>query len=486
MSEDATTEPVTDRLVGDLPVVDAAAAANEVGDNDTLVVSGFGSVGDPKAVPEALADSGRDLSLTVVSGGSVGPPIEVDLADAGGLSRRLPFTNNAPTRDRINAGEIAFLDPHVSRLGEGVETGAVVDADTAVVEAAAVGADWFVPTTSLGQTPAYVAGADRLVVEVNHAQPLALQQVHDVYRPGLPPHRDPIPLAAPGERIGDPRVRFDPEKLVAVVETDRRDTTYTFRDPTDADEAIAANLRSFLAAEIERNPALADRLTLQFGVGSLGNALMSAVADLDLGDRDLVYFGEVVQDGLLDLLDAGDLACASATSLALSADGQDRLFDAIDRYAEDVILRPAEVSNRAECIDRFGVVAINSALEVDLTGNVNSTHIDGRRLVGGVGGSGDFNRNSLVSITALPAAVDDERSRIVPHTPHVDHTEHDVDVIVTDHGVADLRGKGPVERAAALVESCAAPAHRERLREYLDRARERGGHVPFDAGAAFD
>jgi succinyl-CoA:acetate CoA-transferase len=477
--------PVDQRLTGDLPVASAAAAADYVGDDDTLVVSGFGSVGDPKAVPEALAASDRDLSLTVVSGGSVGPPIEVDLAEAGGLARRLPFTNKAATRDRINAGEIAFHDPHVARMGERVRTGALVDADTAVVEAIAVGEDWLVPATSIGQTPAYVAAADRLVVELNRAHPLALQRFHDVYRPGLPPDRDPIPLSAPGERIGDPRVRFDPETLVAVVETDRRDATYEFRDPTAADEAVAATLRDFLAAEMGRNPALADRLTLQFGVGSLGNALMSAVADLDRGDRDLVYFGEVIQDGLLDLLDAGELASASATSLALSADGQDRLFADPGRYADDVTLRPASVSNRAALVDRFGVVAINSALEVDLSGNVNSTHIDGRRLVGGVGGSGDFNRNALVSITALPAAVDD-RSRIVPHTPHVDHTEHDVDVIVTDHGVADLRGKGPTERAEALVENCAAPVHRESLRDYLDGARERGGHVPFDPGSAFD
>ncbi|WP_135830308.1 acetyl-CoA hydrolase/transferase C-terminal domain-containing protein [Halorussus halobius] len=490
----------SDRLSGDLPLRDAEEAADAVPDDAALLVSGFGSVGYPKAVPEALADSGRDLALTVVSGGSVGGEIDAALVEADAVGRRFPFQARPEIRAAVNDGRVAFADRHVAGVGDDVQYGGLVATDAtsvAIVEAVAAGEDWLVPSTSLGQTPAFVEAADRLVVEVNAAQPRALERFHDVYRPGTPPDREPIPVDSPGERVGSPRVEFDPGKLAAVVELDRRDDPYEFREPTADDRAIAANLCEFLEAEVERSELFAESVRLQFGVGSLGNALMGALGDADVGDRDLVYFGEVIQDGLLDLLDEGLLRSASATSLALSASGQDRLFADAERYAEDVVLRPTDVSNSPALIDRFGVVAVNSALEVDAYGHANSTNVGGTRMVNGVGGSGDFARNAALSVFALPStASDGDVSRVVPMVPHVDHTEHDVDVVVTEQGVADLRGTSPRERARLLVEECAHPDFRERLRAYLDRARRggddadggegaRGGHLPHDLDAAF-
>ncbi len=476
-----------DRLDGDLPVTDADSAAASIADDATLLVSGFGSVGDPKAVPLALAESDRSLSLTIVSGGSAGEPIDKHLVEAGAVERRYPFQGRATVRDAINDGEIAFSDRHVAGLGDEVQYGGLVDPDVAIIEAVAVGEDWLVPSTSLGQTPAFVESADRLIVEVNSAQPRTLAKFHDVYRLGTPPERDPIPVTSPSERVGTPRVEFDPAKLEAVVETDRRDDPYTFREPTDDDLAIAANLREFLEAEITESPLFAESLRIQFGVGSLGNALMGALGDADLGDRNLVYFGEVVQDGLLDLLDDGQLHAASATSLALSSEGQDRLFEHADRYAEDIVLRPTDISNSATLIDRFGVVAVNSAIELDIYGHANSTNIGGSRMVSGVGGSGDFVHNAALSVITLPStAASGDISRIVPKVTHVDHTEHDVDVVITEQGVADLRGASPRERAAMLVEQCAHPDFHSQLQAYRDRAEDGGGHEPHDLDTAFD
>ncbi|WP_335999118.1 acetyl-CoA hydrolase/transferase C-terminal domain-containing protein [Halorientalis halophila] len=475
------------RIEGDLPVVDAATAAAGIDADATVLTSGFGSVGYPKAVPLALAESDRDLSLTVVSGGSVGKEIDVALVEADAIERRFPYQARPPAREAVNDESIAFADRHIATLADEVAFGGLADPDVAVVEAVAVGADWLVPSTSLGHTAAWVEQADELIVEVNRAQPRDLAAFHDVYRPENPPDRDPVPLSEPGERIGESRIRFDPEDLTAVVETERRDEPYEFRDPTDADGAIAAHLREFLEAEVERSPICTDSVRLQFGVGSLGNALMGALGDADFGDRDLVYFGEVIQDGLLDLLDDGRLRSASATSLALSEAGQDRLFADADRYAEDVVLRPADVSNRAALIDRMGVIAVNSALEVDVYGHVNSTHVDGSRVLNGIGGSADYTRNAALSVIALPStAAGGDLSRVVPMVPHVDHTEHDVDAVVTEHGVADLRGTSPRERARLLIENCADPDYRERLEAYLDRALDGGGHEPHDLDAAFD
>lgn len=295
-----------------------------------------------------------------------------------------------------------------------------------------------------------------------------------------------MPISDPCERIGDPRIEFDPDTLEAVVETNRRDEPYSFREPTKDDLGIAANLRKFLTAEVERSPIFEESVRLQFGVGSLGNALMGALSEADFGDRDLVYYGEVIQDGLLDLIDDGQLRSASATSLALSTDGQDRLFENADRYVENIVLKSADLSNSPALINRFGVIAVNSALEVDIFGHVNSTHINGSNVINGVGGSGDFIRNAPLSIIALSStAVGGDVSRIVPMVPHVDHTEHDVDIIITEQGIADLRGTSPRERAQLLITECAHPSFRDTLDDYLEQAETDGGHVPHNLETAF-
>lgn len=472
----------TDDRIEGVSVTDAATAAASIDTDATVLVSGFGSVGYPKAVPSALAESDRELSLTVVSAGSVGGEIDVDLVD--GIDRRYAYQARQPIREAINEGRIAFNDRHVSSLGDEVQYGGLVDPDVAVVEAVAVGADWLIPSTSIGQTPAFVESADALIVEINAAQPRSLAQFHDIYRRETPPNRDPIPLSDPGERIGTSSITFDPETLIAVVESDAPDEPYTFRDPTEDDLAIATNLRMFLEEEVERSALYEDSVRLQFGVGSLGNALMQELGGADFGDRDLVYFGEVIQDGLLDLLEDGQLRSASATSLALSSEGQDRLFEHAERYAQDVVLRPADISNNPSLVDRFGVISVNTSLEVDLYGHANSTHVDGSRMLNGVGGSGDFTRNAPLSVIVLPSTVGGDISRVVPMVPHVDHTEQDVDVIVTERGVADLRGTSPRERARLIVEECAHPDYRPQLRAYLNRARD-DGHLPHDLDTAF-
>jgi len=468
-----------------VPTVDAEAAAAALDPDATVLTSGFGSVGYPKAIPLALASSPRDLSLTLVASGNVGDEIDVDLVESGAVERRFSYQSSRVARDLTNRREVSFSDRNASSIGDEVQHGGMVNPDVAIVEAVAVGEDWFVPSTSLGQVPAFVEAADRLYVELNRRQPLELQALHDIYRPDAPPNRDPVPISDPGERIGTTHVSFDPEKLAGVVETDIADSTYTFRDPTDDDLAIAENLGAFLDAEMERSPVFEDAVHLQFGVGSLGNALMGELKELDFGGRDVVYFGELIQDGLLDMLDDGRLECASATSMALTDEGQQRLFENVERYAEDVVLRPADVSNHPGVIDQFGVVGVNSAIEFDIYGNVNSTHVGGKQMINGVGGSADFNRNSLVTVCALPSALKGgEVSRVVPMTFHVDHTEHDVDVFVTEQGVADVRGLSPVERAERIIENCAHPEFAPELRSYLDDVREQDNHIPHDVQRA--
>lgn len=473
----------TDRLVGDLPLTAPEQAQRSIAADATLLISGFGSVGYPKKLPVALRESGRDLSLTVVSGGSVGKEIDSELVEAGQISRRFPYQARPESRKKINDNTIAFHDRHISQVGDEVQYGQLVEGGVGIFEAVAVGEDWFIPSTSIGQTPAFVEAADRLIIEVNKSQPIALQQFHDVFTRADPPDRPPIPLQSAGGRIGTSKIRFDPAKLEAVVLTNAPDTPYSFREPTPNDQEIGRHLARFVKAEIGRRSLFDDRVHMQFGVGSLGNALMSKLDQVDFGDRDLYYFGEVIQDGLLEMIRDGRLEAASATSLALSKDGQQHLFANVDQYTADVVIRPADISNNPSLIERFGLIAVNSALEVDIYGHANSTHLNGTTMRNGIGGSGDFTRNAFVSIIALPSKTGSGISRVVPMTPHVDHTEHDIDVIITEQGVADLRGCSPSERADLIVRQCAHPTIQEDLEEYLETSRDHPGHINHDFSA---
>ena len=114
---------------------------------------------------------------------------------------------------------------------------------------------------------------------------------------------------------------------------------------------------------------------------------------------------------------------------------------------------------------------MNGLIEADLYGNVNSTRVMGSRIENGIGGSGDFARNAFISLFVTSStAKDGAISRIVPMVSHVDHTEHDVQVIITEQGVADLRGLSPRRRAQLIIERCAHPDFRDQLQDYFDRA----------------
>lgn len=475
------------RVEGNLPFAAPDEVANTIPSDARLAVSGFGSVGYPKAVARELAVDDRDFALQIVSGGSVGDEIDSDLMGADAIARRYPYQAKPAARERVNNRDVAFNDRHIWTLGDEVAYGQILDGEyIALVEAVAVGEDWYIPSTSIGPMPMFIRGADRIIVELNESQPIDLQKFHDIHQRDDPPHRDPVQLRSADERIGDAKIRFDPEKLTDVVKTDRPDTPYSFRNLTERELGIGRHLIGFLNDEISRNPLLSELIHLQFGVGNVGNALMAELDKLQVGESNLVYFGEVIQDGLLEMIEKGVVDSASATSLALSETGQHKLFENIGQFEDDIVVRPSSVTNNPSVLNQLGVVGINSAIEVDIYGNANSTHINGTKLVNGIGGSGDFIRNSHISILALPStAKDGEISRVVPMVPHVDHTEHDINVVITEQGIADLRGLAPTERASLLIEQCAHPSFREDLWTYFEKAKRKSGHIPHSLNQAF-
>ncbi|AQL41936.1 hypothetical protein BV210_04040 [Halorientalis sp. IM1011] len=474
----------TQRVADGVTTTDAAAAADLIPDDGIVPTSGLSA--GPKDIAHELAASDRDLSLSVPASADAGFVADTELPNADALDLRYPFSAWPNLKRAINDGRVGFVDDHLSVVEQSVAQGYFGDPDVALVEALAVGEDWLIPTTAVGGVPGFVAAADEVIVEVNEALPLELQQMHDTWTPSTPP-RDPIALSAPDERLGDQFVRFDPDKLAAVVRTENDPIAYPFRDPSDVERTIADNVVEFLADELAENPAFRERFAFEVGIGSLGNEIAERIGDLDLSDREAVYFGEVAQDGLLDLLESGTLSAASATALVLGENGIDKLLDRPELVADTVLTRSMSVSNDPGLIRAFGVVAINTAVEVDVYGHTNSSHVRGSQLLQGIGGSGDFARNSLLSMMVLPStAQDGEISRIVPMASHVDHPDHDVEVVVTEHGVADLRGLTPDERFEELVGECAHPDFRPDLRRYGERAAEDGGHMPHDLPSAFD
>lgn len=319
-----------------------------------------------------------------------------------------------------------------------------------------------------------------MILEVNYALNEKLDGMHDIYYgTAIPPNRKPIMLTKPDQRIGVPHYICPPEKIIGIVETNDFDRVNNFSEPNDVAKAIAGHILKFFDEEVAKGRFPKNLLPLQSGVGDVSNAV---IAGLQHGHfENLTSYTEVIQDGMLELIKSGKMTSVSATALSLSPSGLKEFNDNIDFYRERIILRTQEISNHPELIRRLGVIAINGMIEADIYGNVNSTHIMGSGMMNGIGGSGDFTRNSFVSIFVRPSiAKDGAISAIVPMVSHHDHTEHDTQIIVTEQGLADLRGLNPSQRAALIIEKCAHPDYKEQLWDYFNRAKaqDRPRHTP--------
>lgn len=242
-------------------------------------------------------------------------------------------------------------------------------------------------------------------------------------------------------------------------------------------------MAGFLVNDMHRGIIPSTFLPLQSGVGSTANAILAALSQ-DKNVPDFNIFTEVLQDAVVEMMLEGRVKAASTCSLTVTNDSLMKVYDNIDYFRKHLTIRQSEVSNSPELIRRLGVIAINTALEVDIYGNANSTHISGIKMMNGIGGAGDFERNAYISIFTCPAVAKGGLiSSIVPMVSHHDHTEHDVNIIVTEYGVADLRGKSPIQRAHEVIEKCAHPDYKQLLWDYLKISK--GGHTKHCLPAAF-
>lgn len=459
-------------------IMSAADAAALIRPGSTVGMSGFTGSGYPKAVPTALAArmeaaraKGEAFRLKVWTGASTGPELDGALAQADGVEFRLPYNSDPIARDRINKGQMEYLDMHLSQVAPVAWQGFLGPLDAAVVEVSGVTEDGaLIPSSSVGNNKTWLDRAGMVILEVNRWQNPALEGMHDIYYgTALPPARKPIPLVKADDRIGERYFRVDPDRVAAIVETDAPDRNLPFAEPDASARAIASHLIEFLEHEVKVGRLPANLLPLQSGVGNVANAVMAGLMDSPF--ENMTAYTEVLQDGMLDLLESGRLAVASATAFSLSPAAAERLNRDMAAFRDKILLRPQEISNHPELIRRLGCIAMNGLIEADIFGAVNSTHVMGSRIQNGIGGSGDFARNAYISIFMTPSTAKSGRiSAIVPMASHVDHITQDVQVIVTEQGLADLRGLSPKQRAKLIIGRCAHPDYRDALADYYARA----------------
>jgi succinyl-CoA:acetate CoA-transferase len=468
-------------------IVSPETAASLIRDGMIIGMSGFTRAGDAKAVPIAMAKRAKTdpFQITLLTGASLGHDIDRMLTEAHVLARRMPFQTDATLRAAINRGEVMFIDQHLSETVEHLRSNQLGPIDYAIIEAAAIREDGgIIPSTSIGNSASFAILAKKIIVEINLSQSLDLEGLHDIYIPTKRPTREAIPVVACDTRAGLPYIPIDPDKIAAIVITHEQDSFSTI-EPADAEtQAIADHLIGFFEREVELGRLDLTLNPLQAGIGTIANSVLAGLSDGPF--HHLRLYSEVLQDSTFDLFDAGKLSFASGSSITLSSACSARVYGDFERYKDRLVLRPQEISNHPEVIRRLGVIGINTALEVDIYGNVNSTHVNGTQMMNGIGGSGDFARNAYISIFVTKSLAKGGRiSSVVPMVAHVDHTEHDVDIIVTENGLADLRELAPRERAAKVIAHCAHPSYRGELQDYFDRACARGGHTPHLLEEAF-
>ncbi|WLP89022.1 acetyl-CoA hydrolase/transferase C-terminal domain-containing protein [Gordonia sp. NB41Y] len=253
---------------------------------------------------------------------------------------------------------------------------------------------------------------------------------------------------------GSPRIPL--RRFAATIETDRSLQEETTRPPADIDRAIAGHIAELVD----------DGDTLQVGIGSMGAAVLDALS----GHRDLGFHAGMITDDVMHLIDKGVVTgrrkqvdvglCVAGTALG-SADLYSRVADL------PVVFRPTSYTHAPQVLSQLSsLVAVNFAIEVDLTGQVGAEVSRGTYL-GAVGGQVDFARAAALtgkrSIIALRSTMRGASSiKFALDEGVVTTARADVDCVVTEHGIAHLRGQPLAERRRRLI-AVAAPEFRDEL-----------------------
>lgn len=468
----------------------AEEAAGLIKNNDIISLSGFTATGCPKAVTRALAakievehTKGNPFKVGLYTGASTGESVDGVLSRVNAIKFRTPYQSNADSRKALNNHDMHYFDLHISELTQYLRYGFLPKPDYAILEVCDITENGkIVLTSAVGIAPTIANLADKIIIELNQYHPKELAGMHDIYEPIDPPFRKEIPIYSVSDKIGVPYVQIDPKKVVGIVDTNLPNEIRSFTPLDELTERIGKNVADFLYIEMKMGRIPSSFLPVQSGVGNVANAVLEAMGS----NKEIPAFEiytEVIQDAVIGLMKKGRIKFASGCSLSLTTPVLDEVYANLDFFKQKFLLRPQEISNNPEIIRRLGLISINTALEADIFGNINSTHIVGTKMMNGIGGSGDFCRNAYLSIFTTPSTAKNGKiSSIVPMVSHVDHSEHSVKILVTEHGVADLRGLSPIQRVETIITNCVDNQYKDILWKYLQLGQK--GHTPQNIATA--
>ena len=474
----------------------AAEAASLVQDGDTIGLSGFTPAGAPKSIPAEIAKkaeaehaAGRNFKINIFTGASTGQSCDGMLANAQAIKFRAPYTTNKDFRSHVNKNEISYSDLNLSNMATQIRQGYLGKIDWAIIEACEVEQVGDMAriylTAAGGISPTVCRLAQKgVIIERNVFHSKSCMGIHDVYEIEDHPYRKPIMIMKANDRIGKPYVEVPASRIKGIVECNIPDEARAFKDSDPITTQIGMNVADFLLSNLKSGKIPPTFLNLHSGVGSGANAVLGALGQCPDVPNFNIYT-EVLQDAPVQLMREGRVLSASACSLTVTNECLQGIYNDMDFFKDKLVLRPSEISNSPEVIARIGVCSLNTAIEVDIYGHVNSTKICGTKMMNGIGGSADFTNNAYLSIfTCGSTTKGGAISSIVPFCSHVDHTSHFVDAVITEYGVADLRGKCAMEKAEELIK-VAHPDYRPMLRDYLKYAERFGGHTHHCLSAAF-
>ena len=475
-----------------IPFITAEEAASYIKNGDNVAFSGFTASGTPKVVTVALAErakklheEGKPFKINIFTGASTNDHVDGELARANAVNIRMPYQSQGDMRKSINAGDMHYVDAHLSHLAQDLRYGFFGDIDVAIIEATEMSPNGEVVLgAGLGMTPTIAQMAKKVIIEYSSYYRTSFRGFHDNYIPLDPPHRREIPIYKASDRIGSTVLKIDPNKIIGVVPSNASESIKPFTEPDETSKRISEHICNFLSTQLREGRIPKEFLPIQSGVGNVANAVLYGLGE-DPHIPQFEMYTEVIQDAVMHLMEEGRCRFASTCAMTFSDDAMLHFMDNIDFFRDKVLMRPGEISNSPEVVRRLGLIAMNTALEADIFGNVNSTHVVGTKMMNGIGGSGDFCRNAYLSIFSCPSIQKGGKiSTIVPMVSHVDHSEHSVKILATEQGVADLRGKDPRQRAETIIENCVHPMYKELMWDYLKLSK--GGHTPHTLNAAFE
>ena len=474
-----------------IPFITAEEAASYIKNGDNVAFSGFTASGTPKVVTVALAErakklheEGKPFKINVFTGASTNDHVDGEIARANAVAIRTPYQSHSDMRKSLNSAEMNYFDLHLSHLSQDLRYGFYGDIDVAIIEATEMSPNGEVILgAGLGMTPTIAQLAKKVIIEYSSYYRNSFRGFHDNYVPQDPPNRREIPIYKPSDRIGSTVLKIDPKKIIGVVPSNASESIKPFTAPDEVSQRISENICHFLASQLREGRIPKEFLPIQSGVGNVANAVLYGLGENPEIPQFEMYT-EVIQDAVMHLMEQGRCKFASTCALTFSDDAMLHFMDNIDFFRDKVLMRPGEISNSPEIVRRLGLIAMNTALEADIFGNVNSTHVLGTKMMNGIGGSADFCRNAYLSIFSCPSIQKGGKiSTIVPMVSHLDHSEHSVKILATEQGVADLRGKDPRQRAETIIENCVHPMYKELMWDYLKLSK--GGHTPHTLKAAF-